>query len=61
MEGEFIFITHIVDENGKKWAGPKINAKSWAEAKAKAQELGVHLDGWLREEHLIYSGDQSPS
>jgi len=56
----FIFITHTVDRNGVKWAGPKINAKSWAEAESQARELGVMLDGILREEHTFYTYDQLP-
>ena len=40
------FITETIKEN-EKFAGPKINAHSWADAENLAQEWGVTLVGEL--------------
>lgn len=43
----YCFITERIDCEGSKWAGPRIRARSWAKAEAKATRLGVALVGRL--------------
>jgi len=42
-----IFITELIKDDGNLYAGPQINALSWAEAEALAQQQGVTLVGEL--------------
>jgi hypothetical protein len=38
----------------KLYAGKRIHAKSWKDAKALAKQIGVEVVGVLREEHRFY-------
>ena len=42
-----VFITSLVDVWGTAWEGPRVYAKTWEEAQAKSDTLGVILDGVL--------------
>ena len=44
------FITSITGKSGQRYAGPKFQAMSWAEAQTIADDMGVILEGELAED-----------